>query len=444
MRILAIQAAVLTLLLLISPGLATAGGGIDMSFTSAAAPQGSLAPITLTLTHGAPTGVQGFSFGMCNDESVTTLELVGASSADFDYIIDWSTEVETIRNGSNPDFFQQNIESGGWTVGCVICFTSCAVMSSGSTEIGTAYYRLDGPVGTVTTVGLCNSLGGPPVSSVAVVQGTSVPMNSIDGTIEILDQPPTLFTFTAPLKQVNYDPLDGAANFIATLTVTEDPNNPTFPTNTQGFSMSLVTDSTYVTPTAVGITGAVAASNPAFAETVLTPSGWAIGVVYAFQLPVYIQFPVQTNAVAISGSTVPSVLTGNETGLTVPLSWQSSGTPPIFNVVAANNVSILPLTIDGTLVLNPQSVLDFIRGDANGDGVTNVADVIWELQEIFNSGPQGTCNDSKDCNGDSLFDVGDPIWLISYIFTNGAAPPSPFPFCGNAGEPQDCEVYNGC
>ncbi len=137
MRILTIQAAVLTMLL-ISPGLATAGGGIDMSFTSAAAPQGSLASITLTLTHGAPTGVQGFSFGMCNDESVTTLELVGASSADFDYIIDWSTEIETIRNGSNPDFFQQNIESGGWTVGCVICFTSCAVMSSGSTEIGTA------------------------------------------------------------------------------------------------------------------------------------------------------------------------------------------------------------------------------------------------------------------------------------------------------------------
>ncbi len=444
MKILTIQAAVLTALLLICPGLATAGGGIDMNFTSAAAPQGSLAPITLTLIHGAPTGVQGFSFGVCNDESVTTLELAGASPTDFDYIIDWSTEIETIRNGSNPDFFQQNIESGGWTVGCVICFTSCAVMNSGSTEMGTANYRLDGPAGTVTTIGLCNVLGGPPVSSVAVVQGTSIPMNSIDGTIEILEQPPTLFTFTAPLKQVNYDPLDGDADFIATLTITEDQNNPTFPTNTQGFSMSVVTDSTYVTPTATGITGAVAASNPAFAETVLTTNGWAIGVVYAFQLPVYIQFPVQTNAVAISGSTVPAVLTGNETGLTVPLSWQSSGTPPIFNVVTANNESIPPLTIDGTLVLNPQSVLDFIRGDANGDGVPNVADVIWELQEIFNSGPQGTCNDSKDCNGDSLFDVGDPIWLISYIFTNGAAPPSPFPTCGNAGEPQDCEVYNGC
>ncbi|HIB86069.1 TPA: hypothetical protein EYO57_02495, partial [Candidatus Poribacteria bacterium] len=127
MKNLTIQAAVLTLLLLIGPGLATASGSIDMSFTSAAAPQDSLAQITLTLTHGAPTGVQGFSFGVCNDESVTTLELVGASPADFDYIIDWSTEIETIRNGSNPDFFQQNVESGGWTVGCVICFTSCAV-----------------------------------------------------------------------------------------------------------------------------------------------------------------------------------------------------------------------------------------------------------------------------------------------------------------------------
>ena len=446
MKIRPIHAAILASLMLFQfPALATAmGGGYDMSFSSGSAAEGGLVPVTLTLTHSAPTGVQGFSFGVCHDTNMVALEPVGPGTGEFDYVIDWSTEMETIKNGSPPDFLQQNLESGGWAVGCVICFTSCAVMDVGSTEIGTAFYRLLGPAGTLTTVGLCNILGNPPVSSVAVVNGSSNPMSSTDGTIEILEQPPTLFYFTAPDKQVNYDPLDGSANFNALMTIAEDPANATYPSNTQGFSMSLATDSTYIVPTGALVTGPVAQANPAFSEAILTESGWAIGVVYAFQLPVYIQFSSPTNAVSLTGSTVQSVLAGDEVGATVPLSWQSHSTPPIFNVITFNNQSLAPITYDGSLILNPQSVLDFVRGDANGDGITDIADVVWSLQEIFNSGPQGTCHDSKDSNADLLFDVADPVWLISYIFTNGAAPPPPFPSCGNVGEPQNCQIYNGC
>ena len=446
MKCQSVHAATLAILLLFQfPTLATAmGGGYEMSFSSGAAAEGGLVPITLTLSHAAPSGVQGFSFGVCHDVNLLDLEPAGSYPADFDYVIDWSTEIETIKNGAVPDFFTQNIETGGWAVGCVICFTSCAVMDAGSTEIGTASYRLIGPAGSVTTVGLCNTLGIPPVSSVAVVDGASNPINSLDGTIEILEQPPTLFYFSAPLKQVNYDPLDGTANFSATLTITEDPSNATYPSNTQGFSMSLASDPTYIIPTGAAVTGPVDLANPAFSDLILTESGWAIGVVYAFQLPVYIQFPNATDAVSISGSTVPSALIGNEVGVTIPLTWQSHSTPPIFNVVTYGNQSLSPMTYDGSLMLFPQSVLDYIRSDANGDGVPDVADVVWSLSEIFNGGPQGTCQDAKDSNGDGIFDVADPIWMISYIFTNGPTPPTPFPNCGNVGEPQDCLIYNGC
>ena len=99
-------------------------------------------------------------------------------------------------------------------------------------------------------------------------------MTSIDGTIEILEQPPTLFYFSAPLRQVNYDPLDGAANFNATLTIAEDPINATYPSDTQGFSMSLATDPTYVIPSGASVTGPVALANPAFSESILTSSGY--------------------------------------------------------------------------------------------------------------------------------------------------------------------------
>lgn len=428
---------VLTLFPIIAFGMA--GSTFTMSFSSGAAPQGSLLPVTFSFEHSAPTGVQGFSFGVCHDSSLITLEPEATS------VVDWGPAVEQINQGGPADFFQENEESGGWTIGCVICFTSCDVLTTGTYIFGDANYRLDGPIGTTTSVGLCNTLGTPPVSSVAVVQGSSMPMNSIDGQIEILEQPPILFSFTAPEHRVNYNPADGIANFGAVLTITEDSGNSSYPTSTQGFSMSISTDSAYIVPEDAEPTGAVDAANPAFAESQITDSGWMIGVVYAFQLPVYIEFPVETDAIEITGSTIASALVGDDVGLFVPLHWESMGTPPIHNVVTVNNASVTPLLIDGHLELNPQTIKDFKRGDANGDGVVNVADAIWSLQEIFNNGPAGTCFDSKNSNGDTVYDIGDPIFLITYIFSNGTAPPTPGPInCGNNGEPQDCEIYNAC
>ncbi|MGE4602419.1 MAG: hypothetical protein AAEJ65_05905, partial [Planctomycetota bacterium] len=291
--------------------------------------------MSFSFEHSAPTGVQGFSFGVCHDTNLITLVPEGSPS-DFDYVADWSSTVEELKLGGPPDFFQQNEEFGGWTVGCVICFTSCDVLAGGTYTFGSANYRLDGPIGTITSVGLCNTLGTPPVSSVAVVQGASMTMNSIDGEIEILEQPPVLFQFTAPEKRVNYNPINGEATFSTILTITEDPSNSTYPTPTQGFSMSISTDPTYITPTDAIPAGAVAASNPAFAQALITPSGWAIGIVYAFQVPVFLEFPAETDAIEISGSTVASALIGDEIGLFVPLHWESLGTPPIHNVVTVN------------------------------------------------------------------------------------------------------------
>lgn len=435
------------LILAIFPSLAVGmgdGASYTMTFTGGAAPQGALLPVSFSFSHDAPTGVQGFSFGVCHDDSALTHEPAGPSAA-FDYVADWSTTVEQLKQGGAPDFFQQNEEAGGWTVGCVICFTSCDVLDSGTYTFGSANYRLTGPVGTVTSVGLCSSLGTPAVTSVAVVGGASMPMDSVDASIEILEQPPVLFEFTAPEKRVNYDPAVGDASFSVPLTITEDSTNPTYPTSTQGFSMSISTDTSYVTPTAAEVTGSVQAINPAFAQSQLDPSGWTIGVVYAFQLPVYIEFATETEAVEISGTTIASSLLGNDVGLTIPLHWESLGSPAIHNVVTVNNDSLTPTYTDGHLELNPQAIKDFVRGDANGDGIVNVADAIWCLQEIFNAGPVGTCFDAKNANADAVYDIGDPIWLISYIFSGGPPTPTPGPVeCGNDGEPQDCETYNAC
>ena len=437
------RAALIMLALLVAPATAMAGGGFTMTFSSSSVVQGGQAAVDFSFSHSDPSGVQGFSFGVCHSMSVLALEPVG-TSGDFDEVVDWSSTVETLKQGSAPDFFQQNTETGGWTVGCVICFTSCDVIDAGTYDFGTAYYRVNGAVGEVGTVGLCSSLGAPPVSSVAVVNGASLPMSSIDGTVEVLDVPPIVFNYYAEDRNVNYDPATGEGDFTAALSIEEDSSNATYPTNTQGFSMSITTDTNYITPLSADIATAVNAIQPAFAQSQILPNGWTTGVVYSFQVPVYLQFPTATEVVEISGQTVSGALLGDDTGLTVPLQWLPIGTPQIFNVVTSNDSSIAVTTTDSTLTLNPQTNLDYIRADINGDGIVNVADVVWGLQEIFNSGPVGTCNDAKDSNGDGIFDVADSIWTISYIFQGGSAPPAPFPSCGEIGDPQDCSSYNGC
>ena len=438
------RAAMILLVLFALPANVFAGGSpFTMSFSSSSVVQGGQAAVDFSFTHADPNGVQGFSFGVCHDTDVLTLEPVG-TSGDFDEVVDWAPAVETLKQGGAPDFFQQNLESGGWTVGCVICFTSCDVLAPGTYEFGTAYYRVNGAVGATGSVGLCSTLGTPPVSAVAVVGGASLPMTTVDGSVEVLDVPPIVFSYIAPDKNVNYDPATGIGDFSASLSISEDPSNATYPTNTQGFSMSVTTDTSYMTPLSAEISSAVNAIQPAFAQSQILANGWTVGVVYSFQVPIFLQFPTATDVVEITGETVSSALTGDDTGLTIPLQWTPIGNPQIFNVVTSSDSSVLATTQDGSLTLNPQTNLDYVRCDINGDGIVNVADVVWSLQEIFNYGSVGTCNDSKNANGDGIFDVADPIWLISYIFQNGAAPPAPFPNCGEIGDPQDCNIYNGC
>ena len=102
------------LALILFPVLVTGMGDSDytMSFSDEAAPQGGAVSVNFSFSHQAPSGVQGFSFGVCHDPSVLTHEAEGASS-NFDYVANWSNNVEQLKQGGPPDFFQQNEESGG-------------------------------------------------------------------------------------------------------------------------------------------------------------------------------------------------------------------------------------------------------------------------------------------------------------------------------------------
>ena len=81
----------------------------------------------------------------------------------------------------------------------------------------------------------------------------------------------------------------------------------------------------------------------------------------------------------------------------------------------------------------------FIRGDANNDGLLNLADGIAILNYLFGD-ETVPCQNSADTTDDAQIDITDAISIFSYQFAGGAAPPAPFPDCGvdQTDDPFEC------
>jgi parallel beta-helix repeat protein len=71
----------------------------------------------------------------------------------------------------------------------------------------------------------------------------------------------------------------------------------------------------------------------------------------------------------------------------------------------------------------------FLRGDANGDGAIDLADVLKTLFVLYD-GVATDCRDSLDSNDDGALDIADATRLLEYLFTAGPALPPPFPAPG--------------
>lgn len=72
---------------------------------------------------------------------------------------------------------------------------------------------------------------------------------------------------------------------------------------------------------------------------------------------------------------------------------------------------------------------EFIRGDANTDGLIEISDVAFTLTHLFQGG-EAECRDALDANDDGRVDLADGIFGLSYLFGSGELPPAPFAWCG--------------
>lgn len=84
-------------------------------------------------------------------------------------------------------------------------------------------------------------------------------------------------------------------------------------------------------------------------------------------------------------------------------------------------------TQDGVYFIQPTTVsgwifTDVIRGDANCDGVINVADIVYLINHLFVEGPAPNRLELGDANCDGIINVVDVIYLINYLYVAGPPP----------------------
>jgi hypothetical protein len=86
-------------------------------------------------------------------------------------------------------------------------------------------------------------------------------------------------------------------------------------------------------------------------------------------------------------------------------------------LVTEDRAAILPVFYGGNL-----TVLPYLAGDPNHDGIINTSDVVYLINYLFIGGPQPIPLESGDATCEGDVNVSDVIYLINYLFVGGPPP----------------------
>ncbi|MFH1336888.1 MAG: dockerin type I domain-containing protein [Candidatus Zixiibacteriota bacterium] len=68
------------------------------------------------------------------------------------------------------------------------------------------------------------------------------------------------------------------------------------------------------------------------------------------------------------------------------------------------------------------NIRNTVRGDANGDQVINISDVMYMMNYLFRHGPPPVTFEAGDANCDNDHGILDVVFLINYLFKTGPPP----------------------
>ena len=98
-------------------------------------------------------------------------------------------------------------------------------------------------------------------------------------------------------------------------------------------------------------------------------------------------------------------------------------------------------------VLLPAAHADeFSRGDTEDNGGVELTDSVRIFAHLFLGSVPLFCEDAADTNDNGEIDTTDGVFLLNFLFLGRAAPPAPFPGCGD--DPTDdalgCDIFTAC
>ncbi|MGB2805249.1 MAG: dockerin type I repeat-containing protein, partial [Candidatus Zixiibacteriota bacterium] len=64
----------------------------------------------------------------------------------------------------------------------------------------------------------------------------------------------------------------------------------------------------------------------------------------------------------------------------------------------------------------------YVSGDANGDSLVNLADVVFLINYLFSSGPEPFPYQAGDVTCDGMIDLADIVFLINFLYKGGPPP----------------------
>ena len=66
-----------------------------------------------------------------------------------------------------------------------------------------------------------------------------------------------------------------------------------------------------------------------------------------------------------------------------------------------------------------------LHGDANGNGIIELGDVVYLITYLYKGGPLPKPLEAGDCNCSGHVDLGDVVYLLTYLYKNGPLPCDP-------------------
>lgn len=413
--------AVLALIALVTaPGLLLAGNPLSTLSIDApgqVAPGGALNAYAM-LDNGDGE-LQGWSYTVCHDPADMTLNSATTGST-----------TAAANGGSAPGFESLNMFANAWSHGVVINLFGDFTLPVGSGyELAYGSYTNDMPDGGLTTISFGCVAGSPPVATTVVVGGASLAVNTAGQDVESHTPPvpPSTFWIDAPATT------PPGSDFETRVMLDNESGN------IQGWSLGQCHDSGALTLNSMEL-GATSetingGSELEFWALNFEAGGFTMGAVISLMGTAVL--PVGNGYEIVVAQYTNDMADGNNTDLNF---CGDQGDPVVTVVVVVGGTSLSPSQVGANVQSYDPPIVDFIRGDANQTGSTDLSDGIWMLSDLFLGGAHNDCFGSNNANGDGSYDAADAIYVLTWAFLGGAAPPAPWPDCGNQGNEDECET----